>query len=147
MTISIGLRFLHPHTDSRTLYTDGSYDNGVAGWAVVEGNRCLHQDWGVGIHSNLAEGMGILSALQILGGSGPGVIYTDSLSWVHALNLRGKVKGEKSKMVLEEAMDRMSPQIQVLWIPGHSKIPGNELVDSYAKEARSAKVSKSHKYV
>lgn len=140
MTLILSHRERTNFYNSRTLYTDGSYDNGVAGWAVVEGETCIYQDWGLGIHSNLAEGLGILSALKILDGES-GVIYSDSLCWVNAVNKRGKMKGEKSKVVLNESLDLLSSDIEVIWVPGHLGIPGNELVDSYAKEARTSKVS------
>lgn len=127
---------------SRVLYTDGSYDHGVAGWAVVEGTECIHQDWGRGITSNMAEGQAILAALRIAQGR-PATILTDSRSWVTAITQSRRVKGKGAKDILEASLDLYHPHIELAWVPSHTgMIVGNELADSYAREARLSKLSK-----
>ena len=121
---------------SRTLYTDGSYDNGVAGWAVVEDGECIHQDWGRGVTSNMAEGHALVAALRLVQGV-PATILTDSQGWVAAITQSKRAKGKGAKEILDEALNLFHSQIELVWVPAHTGvIAGNELADSYAKEAR-----------
>lgn len=122
----------------RVLYTDGSYDNGVAGWAVVENDECIHADWKQGITSNMAEGMGILSALRLVGNV-PALIVSDSLSWVTMLTNRKAAKGKGTKDIFRQAEEFLSPLVSFEWVPGHSDIPGNELANAYAQSVREAR--------
>lgn len=124
----------------RILFTDGSYDNGVSGWAVVEEEDCISQGWRRGGTSNLAEGEAILAALRAVGDS-PALIFTDALAWVRAFNREGSFKKAEAKEVLSHALDIYHPtKHTVEWIPSHTgRILGNELADSYAKQARCLK--------
>lgn len=122
----------------RVLYTDGSYDNGVAGWAVVEDNECIHADWGRGMTSNMAEGMAILSALRLVRDSSA-LILSDSMSWVTMLTNRRPTRGKGTKDIFSQAEEFLSPLVQFEWVPGHSNISGNEIADSYATNVREAK--------
>ena len=127
--------------NTRVLYADGSYDHGVAGWAVVEGDQCLHQGWARGITSNMAEGKAILSALTLVG-EGSAVIFSDSMAWVNALNNNKNIKGKGAKEIMLEARNLLHPLISLKWIPAHTTvIQGNELADSYARHARLSKDS------
>ena len=122
----------------RVLYTDGSYDHGVAGWAVVENNECIHADWARGITSNMAEGMGILAALRLVKNS-PALILSDSLSWVTMLTNRRPSKGKGTKDIFRQAEEFLSPLVEFEWVPGHSDVAGNELANSYAQDVRAAR--------
>lgn len=122
----------------RVLYTDGSYDNGVAGWAVVENDACIHADWGRGMTSNMAEGMAILSALRLVGKS-PALILSDSLSWVTMFTRRKPAKGKGTRDIFKQAEEFLSPLVSFEWVPGHSSIEGNELANAYAVDARVAR--------
>lgn len=125
----------------RVLYSDGSYDHGIAGWAVVEGDECLFQDWGFGVTSNMAEGMAVLEALKIAQGQ-PAVIMSDSMAWVNSLNRKKPLKGKGSHSIFEEAVQLYTKDISLQWIPGHTDmIQGNQLADEYARQARHCRIS------
>ena len=119
----------------RVLYTDGSYDHGVAGWAVVENDACIHQGWKRGTTSNMAEGEAILAALKIIG-LGTAIIISDSLSWVTALSEGRSIKGKGAGEILSRSRALIHPGIKLHWVPSHTGLEGNELADSYAREAR-----------
>lgn len=129
----------------RVLYTDGSYDQGVAGWAVVEDGSILLQDWSRGLTSNLAEGYAVLEAVKILGSRSYGTIVTDSMVWADCVNRRRTMKGKAHKVILEELYDRIHDGISIRWIAGHSGEYGNELADMYAKQARLDRISRGVK--
>lgn len=120
---------------TRTLYTDGSYDHGVAGWAVVENGECIFSDWGRGVTSNMAEGYAIIEALRIVGDA-RATIISDSQAWVNAITHTKRLRGKGSRMILDEALNLINPKINLRWIPSHSGYHGNELADSHAREAR-----------
>lgn len=125
----------------RVLYTDGSYGQGVSGWAVVENGECVHQDWARGLTSNLAEGMAILAALGLVQG-GSALILSDSQGWVSALTNNKPIRGKGAKEIHEQAMELLHPLVSIQWIPAHTgNIPGNELADSMAKMARCCRLS------
>ena len=126
----------------RYLFTDGSYDNGIAGWAVVEEEECIAQGWKRGVTSNLAEGEAIVAALR-LAYQDNAMIFTDSMGWVKALSKNSTFKRKETVYLLEEAFDLYHPKRHVVeWVPSHTgRILGNELADSYAKQARLLKLS------
>lgn len=125
----------------RFLYTDGSYNHGVSGWAVVELGVCILQDWSRGLTSNLAEGMAIQAALELLP-TGPATIRSDSLAWVQALTVKGRMRGKPSKEVYSNCKDMLRPDIKLQWVPSHTgRYQGNELADEWARDARLNKVT------
>lgn len=126
----------------RTLYCDASHHQGAAGWAVVENEECVFQDWARGITSNLAEGMAVLEAYIHVRDSPSATIYTDSLSWASAVDRRRSIRGKESRNIFDQIMDIDRPGIRLRWIPGHTGlIKGNELADHYAKMARICRTS------
>lgn len=124
------------HLGERILYTDGSYNHGVSGWAVVESGICILQDWSRGLTSNLAEGMAIQAALELVV-EGPALILSDSLAWVQALSVKGRMRGKPSKEVYTNCKDMLRPEVKLQWIPSHTdRFPGNALADEWARDAR-----------
>lgn len=120
----------------RTLYTDGSYLNGVAGWAVVEDGKCVYSNWRRGVSSNLAEGYAIVEAMRIIGDS-TALIVSDSLAWVNAISKRRRIRGKGAKEILDEARELYHSGIDLQWIPSHTGlVPGNDLADAHACYAR-----------
>lgn len=136
-----GAEVLH-RNGNRVLYTDGSYDQGVAGWAVVENGSILLQDWSRGLTSNLAEGFAILGAVKLIGKKPQGIVVTDSLAWADCLNRGRTMKGKGHKSLLEDIYDHMNEDTYFHWVPGHSGDYGNELADMYAKQARLERISR-----
>lgn len=127
----------------RIMYADGSYNQGVSGWAVVENNELIYQNWSRGLTSNLAEGMAILEAFRIMDPTEFGIIVTDSRTWAECINGRKTMKGKETKEILQEIYSFFPTNIHIVWTKGHSGEVGNELADMYAKQARSDKVSKT----
>lgn len=125
----------------RILFTDGSYNHGVSGWAVVENGKCILQDWSRGLTSNLAEGMAIQAALELVT-EGPALILSDSLAWVQALSVKGRMRGKPSKEVYNSCKEMLRPEVQLEWVPSHTgKVVGNEIADEWARDARMNKVT------
>lgn len=125
----------------RVLYTDGSHNHGVSGWAIVEDMECIYQNWGRGLTSNIAEGLAILQALKIVQGD-KALILSDSLAWVKALTDLKPIKGKGAKEIYEQAAPLLHPNIQLRWVPSHTDyLPGNELADEYASQARHCRIS------
>lgn len=126
---------------SRSLFCDASHNQGVSGWAVVEGEECIHQDWAKGITSNLAEGMAVLDSIKLVGPD-TATIFSDSMAWVSAVGNRKSIRGKGAREVFDEIMDHRHKGISLQWVPSHTgHILGNELADSYAKMARMCRIS------
>ena len=128
------------------VYTDASYDHGVAGWAVVRDGECILQDWSRGLTSNLAEGRAILDALKLLKKTSMNIeIRSDSSSWVSSLNTRKPVRGRANRTIYDEAVSLLRPNILLNWIPGHrDEYPEHIFCDELAGQARIHKITQTH---
>lgn len=123
---------LRPRTP---IYTDGSRRGGLTGSGV----------WcpPVSLLSRLSEHSSVFSAelfaiysavTYFLGREGTYVIFTDSLSSLHALQ---SVTPRSHYLVLAVAslLARAGDKFLLEWVPAHVGIPGNEHADSLAKQA------------
>ena len=130
-------QFKSEHQDSSFVYTDGSRaDNRTGSAFLVDG---YHQSSRLPDFFSVfsAELQAIASALQYIDGSNLNhskvVICTDSKSAVCALaaqhNSAHPIIDQIRKLINNSNKD-----IEILWIPGHCGIPGNEKVDKCAKE-------------
>lgn len=124
------------YSPTMTLYTDGSYHNGVTSFSIV--NQISTSRFEVVHVARLPDHTGIFTAEVAAINSAisfsarnPGrtLICTDSLSATRALrkNLNG----------LYDDLLNQSPnnQIFILWIPSHIGIQGNESADGAARDA------------
>ena len=130
-------QFKSEHQDASFIYTDGSRaDNRTGSAFLVDGylqSSRLPDFFSV----FSAELQAIASALQYIDGSNLNhskvVICTDSKSAVCALaaqhNSAHPIIDQIRKLINNSNKD-----IEILWIPGHCGIPGNEKVDKGAKE-------------
>lgn len=141
----VSIPFIDIHT--RVLWTDASYNHGISGWAVVEDDMCILQDWRRGLTSNLAEGIAIRDALHILGDN-QGAVLTDSMCWSEALAGRRRIKGRAPNTILEECSVLLREnRSRVYWVPSHTQVlHGNILADQCAKEARVGKLTVRNTY-
>jgi hypothetical protein len=62
------------------------------------------------------------------------VIATDSLSTLLAASDKKVTKNPKTRKI-RKLLEQKGDKITLLWVPSHAGIPGNEKVDSAAKEA------------
>ena len=135
----IFLRFQEEHMDFQFIYTDGSKGNeGTGNAIVVDGLANLTGRLPDGTSIFIAELHAILIALK----------------FVHLHNIRKTCICSDSRSALEsiicpsfnqylhfellnvhQTLVENGAQIQFLWVPGHSGIPGNERADEEAKAA------------
>lgn len=122
-------------------YTDGSVKDGHSGCSVVSANNYYRYRL-VNFNSIFScEGIAILKALELIH-SQPNtdkyIIYTDSKSCLTALknlnNLNNLILEIKQKMV---DLLKDSYKFEIIWIPSHQGIAGNEKADQEAKNATS----------
>lgn len=128
-------------TTTLAIYTDGSKgEDGVgSGWYFKENGKvttgsCKH-DPKASVYQ--AEVIAIAEALKAVPDNYNKVhFFTDSRATVMALSSWNK----NTELVIRNVQQQIKLSlldITIQWIPGHSNIPGNELVDSIAKEACS----------
>lgn len=132
------------HT-SNCLYTDGSKvpDLSYAGFAIYGQNdslKCRYRTAGF-VSSFCVETMAILTAIEIIQSKNWTVstIFTDSKSALSAIN-SPFVAGCCSYLILKiKQLIKMSVDsgktINIIWIPSHKGIIGNETADELAKDA------------
>jgi ribonuclease HI len=134
---------LHPNHQGVFCFTDGSLKDGKtgAGLIVVSKGRLLLQE-AIGLSENTsvyqAEVFAIEAAARHLTAAGVTdckiVICSDSQAALKALDS----PSIKSCSVLNcfQALQEISVanSVQLTWVPGHSDIVGNEIVDSLAKQ-------------
>ncbi|XP_046684662.1 uncharacterized protein LOC124370421 [Homalodisca vitripennis] len=121
------------------IYTDGSKSEAGTGCAFVTSNReykfCLTPESSI----YTAELTAILKSLNIVcPRTNTVVVCSDSLSGLLAIkDMYSKhVLVRKIRYALSEMMSQ-GTAITLLWVPGHTGIPGNEIADRAAKEAIS----------
>jgi len=134
--------------DTMTIYTDGSGINGKVGAAAIdlENGIKAHQHLGAEIKYNVyaAELAGIHMALiqwhANLNKYPICRIYSDSQAAGKSLSQPRKQSGQAIIKAILDSIDDISiknPQshLEIIWIPGHQDIMGNEQADTEAKYA------------
>ena len=140
-----------------TIYTDGSClgNPGVGGWAFVlqvhSGHSLKMQTIKAGqildTTNNVAELQAVIFALEASPSSVPINFFTDStyvadgcMKWLDGWKSRGWRKANKKPiankelwMKLDELLTEKTPK--VVWVPAHSDVELNEVVDSRARDA------------
>ena len=142
-----------------TIYTDGSGIENKIGAAAynLSTNEVSHQYLGSEAQFNVytAELTALRLAVEQLRNHGEcliGRIYTDSQAGMKAINHPRKQSGQ---IIIKDILDAIDEvvnefkhlQIEVVWIPGHAEIEGNEHVDAEAKKAaKDPTLSQRHNY-
>lgn len=135
-----------------------SREDGMTGIAVV--HKMHRQDWaspwtanGYRIHHTLsqneAEVWAIWQALELIldkvrtdhqdvepqDPCSLAVIYTDSQSALHRI---GSVLTDVEQSIVTQSTElkRLGVKLKLHWVPGHRRVPGNELADLVSKKAR-----------
>ena len=134
-------------------YTDGSatYNRSKAGYAVVNGNNFDLKEYGriPGVANNYrAELFGFLRALQLSRDDQNVTIMTDCLSGILAVSSFEKLESVEDQLKVCDSQLLSSivherkrvASCQLVYVKAHSKIPGNEEADKWAKEALNSSV-------
>lgn len=124
--------------DHTFIYTDGSKAGLNVAFSIIKDNKILQYSLLPEYSTNYsAEIIAIHNALlNIRTQNTKFAICTDSLSTIDAvrnLNNNNYYPNQIRQMLIEK-----QPNVKLVWIPGHTGIPGNELADKAAKAATSA---------
>ena len=149
---------MHPDTTTITIYTDGSgIENNIGAAAYNSAtNEVSHQHLGSEAQFNVytAELTAMNLAVKQMRHHSEyqiGRIYTDSQARVRAIDHPRRQSGQTIiKDILDnidEIVNNTQLQIEIMWIPGHAEIKGNERADMEAKKAATdSTLRQSHKY-
>ena len=127
------------------IYTDGSKNNTGTSFAVVLGNNHTIKlgilDRNCSIFS--AEAVAIKNATDYAKTNrGKFVICTDSRSTLAALE---NIKNQSYIICqIRDACIKYHNKIKLMWVPGHTGIPGNDLADQIANSAHTTPCFKQH---
>ncbi|RVH87763.1 ribonuclease HI [Sinorhizobium meliloti] len=146
------------------IYTDGACEPnpGVGGWAFVvieSGIEINNRNGGcLSTTNNLMEMTGVLAALEYAALSGleasEAVIYSDSQycvkgcnEWRHGWAKKGWTRG-KSALANAELWQAIAAAhdafpCKIIWVRGHSGVPGNERADKLAEKGRARVLKQS----
>lgn len=149
------------------MFTDASYRNDNAGVGLYcpienKGSVTMKDKWVIalgqseGLTATYVEIIAIQQALlrisdlwgtrtiRRLGGAASILTYvvlSDSQAAIRVVSKPGRQSGQSKareiNRLAREIRDRGGPQIRLQWVPGHSKIVGNEIANTLAKEATS----------
>ena len=129
---------------TRCIYTDGSGIQGKIGAATFElaTNTATQQHLGGENHFNVfaAEASALATAAELaLHSNWPkrNIIFTDSQAAAKAVDNPWRQSGQSIIKRFLNMADKLKNlhSIQIIWIPGHKDIEGNERADKEAKEA------------
>jgi ribonuclease HI len=149
------------HLDAMTvtIYTDGSGIEGKIGAAAYNSvtNKASHQHLGSEAQFNVytAELTAIHLAIKQLWNHcecWTCRIYSDSQAAIQAIDHPRKQSGQTIIRDILKSMDEVTNkythlQIELIWIPGHAEIEGNERADTEAKKAATdPTLSQPHNY-
>jgi ribonuclease HI len=150
---------MHPDDTTITIYTDGSGIENKIGAATYNPstNEVSHQYLGSETQFNVytAELKALHLAVTQLRNHGEyltGRIYSDSQASVKAIDHPRRQSGQT---IIKDILDSIDEavnehkhlQIEVVWIPGHADIEGNERADEEAKKAaKDPSLSQTHIY-
>ena len=142
---ALALEKISQYTDSLAIYTDGSKDQSgkvAAAYCVPELNITCKRRLPDNMSIYTAELIAIKLAIEwIIAEEGVSLkedsrqvaIFSDSLSSLQSLQSR---KSKTRPNLLNEICKLVTyKHIDIVWIPGHADIRGNELADRNAKEA------------
>lgn len=134
------------------IWTDGSFRNGTAGYAVLDGQRVVHYGPVSPATNNRGELTAILRACQLYRNS---VIHSDSQysirtltewmpSWIRRygedpLKWRTSTGGVVANIDLLVEISKYLKDVSFVHVKAHSGIEENEIVDHWANEGRMLK--------
>ena len=149
------------HLDATTvmIYTDGSGIESKVGAAAYNSttNEVSHQHLGSEAQFNVytAELTALHLAVKQLGNHRDcltGRIYTDSQAAAKAIDRPRRQSGQTIIKDILESIDELTLKymhmyVEIIWIPGHAEIEGNECADTEAKRAATdLTLSRPHNY-
>ena len=138
-TLQLLHEYQHNHSDYQFFYTDGSHQDGKTGAGVTSShyenaNRLPNL---FSVFS--AELSAILHAINYIKKKGikKSVICTDSLASIQAI-AHNRIEPNHIVYLIKKNLYKLATthiHIKLLWIPGHSGIPGNTRADQLAKNS------------
>ena len=148
--ISRNLTKEHIHNNFKEykhIYTDGSKKNRQVGAGffceTTNSESCIRLDDGLAITSAelVAIDMALEYALELVSTEDKGVaIFTDSKAAIQSIikGIRGAERPDliKNIYIRYKKLMKKTKNAQIIWIPAHVGIPGNDRADSAAKKGR-----------
>jgi len=139
--LSIHGKILEKFTNSSIIYTDGSVSSqGVGCACFFNGNQYLY-GLPIGTSNYTAEAYAIMMGIRLVIKSQTNasefstyVIASDSRSVIQALK-SGKSQHPHVIKIMKLLHDNSEIQINIVWVPAHKNVPGNEIADKAAKSA------------
>jgi ribonuclease HI len=137
----ISLNHMEKYSNSTPIFTDGSKDDDSTGAGVYAPTLSVERSYGLPNHFSVyaSELYAIFCALRLAFSRKIDslTIYTDSLSACHSIR-SGKSKNNSLLNLVYDLLyllTKREADINIVWIPSHVGIKGNEKVDKLAKEA------------
>ena len=132
------------YSDHEHIYTDGSKDEEKVGCAAAKYDDCKKMRIPDGSSVFTAEAKAIDLALDFVNTctyTDKFVIFSDSLSVLHALKHTSSKNSQIRHLLLKHHEISSSKTVIYCWIPSHIGIYGNEKVDKNAKESLNLEVT------
>lgn len=139
-------RLKNEYNNHTFIYTDGSRQNNVTGYAITTEAHTLKYG-NLPYYSSVlsAEIIAILEALNFVKSSkGSFVICSDSLSALDSISNINNTDYYAS--LIRSLLTTLLHRVTIIWIPGHVAITGNELADHMAKASTLMPLIYTHNY-
>ncbi|XP_034171030.2 uncharacterized protein LOC117600134 [Osmia lignaria lignaria] len=137
----LAAEIIEKHKDSTHIYTDGSKSSTGTRYAIITPNYSMKTKLPNEASIFSAELMAIKQALQTAYTESyqKTAIFTDSTSAIAAINNTSSYNDTIQQIIeTHQKIISNANKIQIIWIPSHVGITGNEKVDQAAREAVDA---------